>query len=253
MKKLIRGLLDFQLNARPGYRDVFAKLAKGQYPDCLFISCADSRVVPNLLVSMDPGDLFVVRNVGNLVPPSDADGHSTGDQSEPAALEFSLQHLPVEDVVICGHSSCGAMKAILAGGVGPETPNLAHWLTHGQGALRALRAGSPVGEGLPEHDRLSQLNVLQQLEHIRTYPLVKERLAAGTLRLHGWWFDIAHAQVHAWRPTQGRFVPMDELVGEALLRELGGGTSMTDAEPSANDAAGPKSATPPWLSVANGR
>ena len=82
MKKLIRGLLDFQLNARPGYRDVFAKLANGQSPDCLFISCADSRVVPNLLVSTDPGDLFVVRNVGNLIPPSDDKGHSTGDQSE---------------------------------------------------------------------------------------------------------------------------------------------------------------------------
>nr|WP_211193636.1 carbonic anhydrase [Pyxidicoccus fallax] len=215
-------MLDFQLNARPGYRDVFTKLAKGQSPDCLFISCADSRVVPNLLVSTDPGDLFVVRNVGNLVPPSDAHGHSTGDQSEPAALEFSLKHLPVEDIVVCGHSSCGAMKAVLAGGVGPETPNLAHWLTHGQAALRTLRDGSTVGEGLPEYDRLSQLNVLQQLEHIKTYPLVKERLEAGTIRLHAWWFDIAAAQVHAWRPALGRFVPMDELVGEALLRELGG-------------------------------
>ena len=94
MKKLIRGLLDFQLNARPGMREVFARLAKGQHPDCLFISCADSRVVPNLLVATDPGDLFVVRNVGNLVPPSDQHGHSTGDQSEPAALEFSLRNLP---------------------------------------------------------------------------------------------------------------------------------------------------------------
>ncbi len=222
MKKLIRGLLDFQLNARPGYREVFAKLALGQAPDCLFISCADSRVVPNLLVSTDPGDLFVVRNVGNLVPPSDSKGHSTGDQSEPAALEFSLRNLPVVDVVVCGHSSCGAMKAVLAGGVGPDSPNLAQWLSHGQAALKTLRAGSTVGEGLPEHDRLSQLNVLQQIEHIKTYPLVQERLAAGTLRLHGWWFDIAQAQVHAWRPAQGRFVPMDELVGEALLNELGG-------------------------------
>jgi carbonic anhydrase len=222
MKKLIRGLLDFQLNARPGYRDVFAKLANGQSPDCLFISCADSRVVPNLLVTTDPGDLFVVRNVGNMVPPSDAQGNSMGDQSEPAALEFSLRHLTVEDIVICGHSGCGAMKAVLAGGVGPETPNLAQWLTHGEAGLRTLKDGSPVGEGLPEHDRLSQLNVLQQLEHIKTYPMVQERLAAGTIRLHGWWFDIATAQVHVWRAAQGRFIAMDELVGEALLRELGG-------------------------------
>ncbi|MBZ4420056.1 carbonic anhydrase [Myxococcus sp. RHSTA-1-4] len=237
MRKLIRGLLDFQLNARPGYRDVFAKLANGQSPDCLFVGCADSRVVPNLLVSTDPGDLFVVRNVGNMVPPSDADGHSTGDQSEPAALEFSLHHLSVEDIVVCGHSSCGAMKAVLAGGVGPETPNLSHWLAHGQAALRTLRAGSPVGEGLPEYDRLSQINVLQQLEHIKTYPMVKERLEAGTVRLHAWWFDIGHAQVHAWRPALGRFVPMDELVGEALLRELGGGAHAHNEEPLQGGAA----------------
>jgi carbonic anhydrase len=253
VKKLIRGLLDFQLNARPGYREMFTKLAQGQSPDCLFISCADSRVVPNLLVSTNPGDLFVVRNVGNLIPPSDAAGHSTGDQSEPAALEFSLRHLPVEDVVVCGHSSCGAMKAVLAGGVGPESPNLNHWLSHGQAALRNLREGSTVGEGLPEYDRLSQLNVLQQLEHIKTYPMVKERLAAGTLRLHGWWFDIAHAQVHAWRPAQSRFVPMDELVGEALLRELGEGTSSRREEPARNEVVEPEPVMPLWLSAASGR
>lgn len=248
MRKLIRGLLDFQLNARPGYRDVFAKLANGQSPDCLFISCADSRVVPNLLVATDPGDLFVVRNVGNLVPPSDANGHSTGDQSEPAALEFSLRHLTVEDIVVCGHSSCGAMKAVLAGGVGPETPNLSHWLTHGQAALRTLRAGSTVGEGLPEHDRLSQINVLQQLEHIKTYPIVQERLAAGTVRIHAWWFDIAQAQVHAWRPSLGRFVAMDELVGEALLKELGGSEPVRDGETAQATAMRPR-----WLTAAGGR
>ncbi|NTX08489.1 carbonic anhydrase [Myxococcus sp. CA051A] len=222
MKKLIRGLLDFQLKGRPAYREVFARLAQGQSPDCIFISCSDSRLVPNLLVTTDPGDLFVVRNVGNLVPPSDAHGVSTGDQSEPAALEFGLSNLEVEDVVVCGHSSCGAMKALLAGGQVPGAPNLQRWLEHGQQALRTLKEGTTVGEGLPEYDRLSQLNVLQQLQHVSSYPVVKERIAAGKLRLHGWWFDIANAQVHVWRPTHGRFIPMTELVGEALLRELGG-------------------------------
>ncbi|AGC46522.1 carbonic anhydrase [Myxococcus stipitatus DSM 14675] len=222
MKKLIRGLLDFQLKGRPAYRETFARLANGQNPDCLFISCSDSRMVPNLLVTTDPGDLFVVRNVGNLIPPSDTKGVSMGDQSEAAALEFSLSNLEVEDLVICGHSSCGAMKAVLAGGEVPGAPNLQAWLKHGQEALRVLNAGSTVGEGLAEYDRLSQLNVLQQLQHVSSYPLVKERVAAGKLRLHGWWFDIASAQVHVWRPGHGRFVPMTELVGEALLRELSG-------------------------------
>ncbi|MCE9672908.1 carbonic anhydrase [Myxococcus stipitatus] len=222
MKKLIRGLLDFQLKGRPAYREMFARLADGQSPDCLFISCSDSRLVPNLLVSTDPGDLFVVRNVGNLVPPSDATGVSTGDQSEAAALEFALSNLEVEDVVICGHSSCGAMKALLGGGQVPGAPNLSRWLEHGEAALRTLKAGSTVGEGLSEYDRLSQLNVLQQLRHVGSYPVVKERVAAGKLRLHGWWFDIGSAQVHVWRSAHGRFIPMTELVGEALLRELSG-------------------------------
>jgi carbonic anhydrase len=220
MKKLIRGLLDFQRHSLPAYRSTFARLAKGQSPDCLFITCADSRVVPNLLVSMDPGDLFVVRNVGNLVAPADVKGQSVGDLSEVAALEFSLLHLPVVDVVVCGHSGCGAMKALLAGSVDQRTPHLGNWLELGRGALQSFQRGGPVGEGLPDADRLSQLNVLQQLEHLRTYPLVRERLEAGTLRLHGWWFDIGRAQVHAYNPALEYFVPIDEVEGERMLAKL---------------------------------
>ncbi|HYO55536.1 carbonic anhydrase [Archangium sp.] len=221
MKKLIHGLLDFQRHGLPAYRATFARLAHGQSPDCLFIACADSRVVPNLFVSTHPGDLFVMRNVGNLVPPSDATGLSLSDRSEAAALEFSLLHLPVEDVVVCGHSGCGAMKAVLAGYDDQRTPNLSSWLDIGRPALAAFERGGKVGEGLPPADRLSQLNVLQQLEHLRSYPLVRERLAAGTLRLHGWWFNIGHAQVHAYRPDLERFVAIDELEGERMLEELG--------------------------------
>jgi carbonic anhydrase len=222
MKKLINGLLDFQRHSLPPYRATFARLANGQSPDCLFITCADSRVVPNLLVSMDPGDLFVIRNVGNMVAPSDAQGQSMGDRSEAAALEYSLLHLPVVDVVVCGHSGCGAMKALMSGAVDQRAPNLGQWLDLGQSARRSLERGSWVGEGLSPTDKLSQLNVLQQIEHLRTYPLVRERLAAGTLRLHGWWFDIGNAQVHAYRPARERFVPIDEQEGEKMLAELWG-------------------------------
>ncbi|RYZ42042.1 MAG: carbonic anhydrase [Myxococcaceae bacterium] len=222
MKKLIRGLLDFQRHTLPSYRATFARLAKGQTPDCLFISCSDSRVVPNLLVSTDPGDLFTVRNVGNLVPPAAVNGNSTADRSEAAAIEFSLGFLPIEDVVVCGHSSCGAMKAILAGGSVKGSPNLEQWLAHGAPSLKALKENTQVGAGLPDADRLSQLNVLAQLEHLKTYPIVRDRLAAGTLRLHGWWFDIGAAQVHAYRSDLGRFVPIDETEGDRLLTQLSG-------------------------------
>ncbi|RKG56722.1 carbonic anhydrase [Corallococcus sp. AB011P] len=221
MKKLIRGLLDFQRHTLPSYRATFARLAKGQSPDCLFISCSDSRVVPNLLVSTDPGDLFTVRNVGNLVPPAKPGGQPSADRGEAAAIEFSLGFLPIEDVVVCGHSSCGAMKAILAGGTVDGAPNLEKWLAHGTPSLQALRErNTQVGEGLPDADRLSQLNVLEQLEHLKTYPIVRDRLAAGTLRLHGWWFDIGAAQVHAYRDDLGRFVPIDETEGDRLLMSL---------------------------------
>jgi carbonic anhydrase len=220
MKKLVKGLLDFQRHGLPAYRSTFARLAHGQSPDCLFIACSDSRVVPNLFVSTDPGDLFVMRNVGNMVAPSDSAGLSLSDRSEAAALEFSLLNLPVEDVVVCGHSGCGAMKAVLAGYNDQKTPNLSSWLDVGRPALAALAANTNVGEGLPPADRLSQLNVLQQLEHLRSYPLVRQRLEAGTLRLHGWWFDIAHARVHAYRPDLERFTPIDELEGERMLAEL---------------------------------
>ncbi len=222
MKKLIQGLLDFQRHSLPAYRATFQRLAHGQTPDCLFITCADSRVVPNLLISTNPGELFTVRNVGNLIPPADHTGHAAGGRSEGSAIEFSLGHLPVEDVVVCGHSGCGAMKALLAGGPGDGAPNLQGWLDHAQPSLAAFREGRNVGVAMPDYDRLSQLNVLAQLEHLKTYPIVQEKLAAGKLRLHAWWFDIGQAQVHAYRSSLGKFVPIDEAQGELLLLELNG-------------------------------
>src|SRR4051812_40289676 len=108
MKKLIHGIVDFRQRALPGYREHFARLALGQKPDALFIACSDSRVAPNVFASSDPGDLFMVRNVGNLIPPCGECGVSDGDQSEMAAIEFTLSNLTVSDIIVCGHSECGA-------------------------------------------------------------------------------------------------------------------------------------------------
>jgi carbonic anhydrase len=206
MKKLLAGIADFQANIGPSYRKKFAHLALGQSPDCLLIACSDSRVVPNLFASTEPGDLFVVRNVGNLVPPCDADGLSITDRSEGAAVEFALDVLGVRDIVVCGHSECGAMRTLLAADREAQSPNLREWLDVGRSALTRLEP--KVGAGLEEHDRLSQVSVLQQLENLRTYPPVRERLAAGTLRLHGWWFDLACAEVLMFDEASGIFVPI---------------------------------------------
>lgn len=208
MKKLLDGIVEFRQKVRPSYREKFARLALGQSPDCLFFACSDSRVVPNLFASTEPGDLFVVRNVGNIVPPCDVRGHSVGDRSEGAAIEFALQVLGVGDVVVCGHSECGAMRALIAGDAPADAPNLQEWLAMGRGALDALEEAPFAGPPLAPHNRLSQVNVLRQLDHLRTYTPVRQRLAAGTLRLHAWWFDLAAAEVLEFDEDARRFVPV---------------------------------------------
>jgi len=220
MKKLIRGIVRFHNTVRPGYRETFARLALGQKPDALFICCSDSRVAPNLFASTDPGDLFVVRNVGNMIPPALADGRSSADESEAAAIEFALLQLNVKDVIVCGHSECGAMQALLEGPAPAGAPNLAAWLRHGGESLRRLGAGPAPDPGMPRHNQLSQLNVLTQLEHLRSYGHVREREQAGTIRVHGWWFDIAQAEVRAYEPALGQFIPIDEAEAARLLERM---------------------------------
>ncbi len=210
MKKLLAGIAEFRHKVRPSYREKFARLALGQSPDCLFFACSDSRVVPNLFASTEPGDLFVVRNVGNIVPPCEPTGLSVADRSEGAAIEFALRVLGVRDVVVCGHSECGAMRALLAGEVPDGSPNLSEWLDVGRSALPRLDAPPFPGEALSPTNRLSQVNVLQQLENLRSYPVVQERLAAGTLGLHAWWFDLSGAEVLSYDAAVGRFVPLGE-------------------------------------------
>jgi carbonic anhydrase len=211
MKKLVNGILEFRKNIRPSYRETFAKLALGQSPDALFICCSDSRVAPNVFASTDPGDLFVIRNVGNLVPPCAGDhGHSTADESEAAAIEFAICNLKVSDIIICGHSECGAMQALLGGRQKVTMPNLKAWLRHGEHALEELQRNKSFAKKFPTHNRLSQLNVLRQMENIKSYPVIQERLASGNLRVHGWWFELAEALVHCFDPHVGEFVELND-------------------------------------------
>src|SRR5271170_1338453 len=156
MRKLIEGIVDFRERLLPQYADKFRELARGQSPNTLFITCSDSRVVPDLLASTDPGDLFVMRNVGNLVPPSTVDGDSTGDLSEASAIEYSVLVLNVRTIVVCGHSQCGAMKAALSKTPMNDTPNLMKWLHHSTSAVFRLDQEGPLNPRLSEFDQLSQ-------------------------------------------------------------------------------------------------
>ena len=222
MKKLIRGIVEFRKNVQEEYRERFAHLALGQAPDTLFIACSDSRVVPNLFASTEAGDLFVIRNVGNLIPPY-REAPSTEAKaaahfgSEAAAIQFGLANLPITEVIVCGHSECGAISALARGEVRDDAPAFGCWLRHGQESLRQLEAGASLGNHLERHNQLSQLNVLQQLQHLKTYPVVQERIAARTLRLHGWYFDIKEANVYEYEPSEGRFHLIDEVYAAELL------------------------------------
>ena len=221
MRKLISGIVEFRERQLPQYAERFRDLALAQAPDTLMITCSDSRVVPDLLASTDPGDLFTMRNVGNLVPPATAEGVSIGDVSEASAIEYAVLVLKVANIVVCGHSECGAMKAALAPGAKPGAPNLEKWLHHASTAAFRLEHEGALDPTLRPHDQLSQLNVLVQLEHLMSYPIVRAQVAAGSLHLSGWWFDIASGDMYSYERASRRFELIDRQVAERLIARLG--------------------------------
>jgi carbonic anhydrase len=217
MKKLIQGIVDFRKSLTQENRELFAKLALGQKPDALFICCSDSRVAPNVFASTNPGDLFVLRNLGNLVPP---DSSSLEETSVPAAIEFSLFTLNVSDIIVCGHSECGAMLALAQGDQALPCPHFRSWLKYGEEALHKVRKGLAINPTLSEHNQISQMNVLEQMEHILSYPAVRKRIEEKRLRVHGWWFDIAQADVYCYEPAISQFVLIDENEAKLILERL---------------------------------
>lgn len=210
MRKLIDGIVTFRKNSLPAYQGELEKLARGQSPDALLIACCDSRVAPNTFASTNPGDLVVVRNVGNLVSPCNLHDHTATDESTAAAIEFSLNSLKVKDIIICGHSECAAIEAIIAGRNKINSDYLQSWLRYGQASYDKYKAGFRINSKLTEKNEVSQINVLQQLEHLRTYEVVNKHISAGSLRIHGWWFDIASGSVYYYEPTKGEFLLIDE-------------------------------------------
>lgn len=204
MKKLKEGLRRFAQTLTPETRQRFAQLALGQSPDALMIACSDSRVVPNLFASTDPGDLFVVRNVGNIVP-VETQKHSG---SEHAALEFSLNELQVQDIIVCGHSECGAMKAICDRANLKDLPHLEDWLGSAKNRLDRFDLEMEFPESLSEVNRLSQRNVLLQVQSLHQNERVKERVQKNKLELHAWWFCIEEAAVYSYHIEKRSFVPI---------------------------------------------
>jgi carbonic anhydrase len=205
MIKLIQGVRDFQARMAAGEDAVYKPLADGQTPSTLFITCADSRVVPAFIASSEPGELFTMRNVGNLIPRATEDGHSVGDVSEASAIEYAVLNLGVSDIVVCGHSGCGAVGALLADRK-TLPPNLDRWLEHARPALDDTGFAPSLGRAVQGIDVLSKRNVVVQLQALTTYSIVRDRLPTGQLRLHGWWFDIGTTKIEVYNEHQSTFV-----------------------------------------------
>lgn len=205
MKKLIQGIMEFRKVRRESFLGLFNQLALGQKPDCLFIACSDSRVAANVFASTDPGDLFVIRNLGNIMPPSPDKGSAV------AALEFALHTLKIRHIVVCGHSDCGAMRELARDPEAQGSTPLSCWLRHAKAA---------VNRDDLNLDALSKRNVALQLENLRSYSAVQEKEASGDLKLHGIWFKIHEAEVYYLEKSLGEFVLIDDVEGKRILAGL---------------------------------
>lgn len=216
MLKLLDGIAAFHAGLTLTAQEQFAKLALGQSPDVAFIGCCDSRVDPRIFASKEPGDVFVTRNVGNLVPPNGTDAATPESASTLAVIEYALIQLKVSHIIVCGHSECGGMQAILGGLTMARAPHLQAWLEHGRRSLERFKSGEVLDTNQTPSNQLSQINVLQQIEHLYRHPLVRDELKDGALQLHGWWFEIATASVYAYDRDLRRFAMIDERHAEKI-------------------------------------
>jgi len=198
-QQLVEGLRRFRRESFPLFREHYQRLvAEGQQPSTLFVGCADSRVVPDLLTSALPGDLFVVRNVGSLIPPFEPDA---GFHGTSAGIEFATLVLGVKDIVVCGHSHCGAIRALFAP-PRADAPHIARWL---ELARPALVDAEPTEANLR---RTEMRAVVLQVERLMSYPMVRERVEGGALCLHGWYYVIEEGQVLGLDAGSGDFRPL---------------------------------------------
>lgn len=202
MSELSDGHGKFLKDVFPGLRQRYRELADHQSPHTLFIACADSRIVPHLILQAGPEELFVCRNVGNIVPPASAPCEGTI-----CTVEYAVAVLHVRDIVICGHSDCGAVKTVLENKDLSALPATAQW-------LRYIERPDPTtseGDFQSRHAALVRENAIAQLNHLKTHAVVSEALARGDLRLHAWSYDIPSGGIEEYDAGSGRFVPLEQL------------------------------------------
>jgi carbonic anhydrase len=203
MKKLIKGLHKFQTEVFPRKKELFEGLTKGQKPEVLFISCSDSRINPNQVTSSEPGDLFILRNAGNIIPAYKKRGDNGG---EAATIEFALYGLDLEHIIVCGHSHCGAIEAILNPVDVHKMPNLFSWIKKNIGPT--LKLVKKNYKDLAKKELLQVLiqeNVLRQIENLKAHPSVAKRLEQGKLTLHAWMYEFETGEIFSYDVATEQF------------------------------------------------
>ncbi len=217
MDHIVRGVLDFRKKAYPERKDLFCSLAESQNPDVLFITCSDSRIDPNLLTGSDPGDLFICRNAGNIIPP-----HSNETGGMTASIEYAVAVLGVRHIIVCGHKDCGAIKGALNIPALKGLPHVKEWLGHCRSAMEIVRERHSIDceQALePRHlDEAIEENVQQQVQHLRTHPVVAARLATGKVEIHGWVYDIESGQIRCCGWDSVGFKSFDDYYNEIIAR-----------------------------------
>lgn len=205
LRRLLQGVGKFRREVYPKQREVYERAVRdGQHPHTLMLACADSRIDPILLTQSDPGEIFVARNIGNIVP---AYGEMLGGVS--AVIEYAVLALDVQNVVICGHTDCGAMKGLLDRKTVSGMPTVKTWLRNAEAALSIVQAKHPDLPAQAMIDELVETNVVLQLNHLRSHPSVAGKLAVGTLDVHGWIYDIATGMVRAYDEAEKRFTEIE--------------------------------------------
>jgi carbonic anhydrase len=205
MEKLVHGIHRFQADIfRPRY-ELFERLTTGQNPQALFITCSDSRVMPDLITQAEPGDLFVLRNAGNLIPPHGA----APDSGAAATIEYAIKSLQVRDVIVCGHTLCGAMQALLQPELLADMPSMRRWLRNADATREIIATSYRLSDPEAVWKATVEENVLVQLENLRTHPPVAAALSRGEVKLHGWVYKLETGEVFEFDPAAGQFVPLD--------------------------------------------
>ena len=208
LKNLSLGAMRFKEQIFEQHKELFASLSKeGQQPHTLFVGCSDSRVVPHLITDTIPGELFVVRNIANVIPPYRADSHEF--LATISAIEYALEILEVENIVVCGHSHCGGCASLyLSSEKLRNTPNVAHWLELLAPVKEQILTINPKNEAMKLW-MTEQLNVKQQLNNLLTYPKVRERVENGSLKLQGWYYIIQSGEIFAYDLDNQAFLPLN--------------------------------------------